>query len=211
MSTPQETESRAAVKEFLLAEYDKVTESFWKNEQTGETRVNWFLGIITASSAGLIGLASAEHRPHGETLRLIYLAALCALLCFGIVTLFRIVKRNEKTDGYKDDAKRIRKLFQDRFDATGILKDYRSFGPERSDKGFVRTFGGLAHTVSTINSLIVAGLAATIVYPFGGVSFVGNRENQILLTSPTALVVFLLAFFVQYRWIKRKEARRNSQ
>ena len=209
MPTPPDTESRAAVKEFLLAEYRNIADSFWRNEQTGETRVNWFLGIITASAAGLIGLASAEHRPHGEPLRLIYLAALFALLCFGIVTLFRIIKRNRKTDGYKKDAKRIRELFRDRFDATDILKDYRSFGPEESDKGFVRTFGGLAHTVSTINSLIVAGLAATIVYPFGGVSFVGNRENQIRLTYPSALVVFLLAAFLQYKWIKHKESKRK--
>jgi hypothetical protein len=99
MSTPPDTESRTAVKEFLLAEYDNVADSFWKNEQTGETRVNWFLGIITAGAAGLIGLASAEHRPYGEPLRLIYLGALFALLCFGVVTLFRIIKRNEKTDG----------------------------------------------------------------------------------------------------------------
>lgn len=209
MPTPPDTESRTAVKEFLLAEYHNVADSFWKNEQTGETRVNWFLGIITASAAGLIGLASAEHRPHGETLRLIYLAALCALLCFGLVTLFRIIKRNEKTDGYKDDAKRIRELFRDHFDDAGILKDYRSFGPEESDKVLVRTFGGLAHTVSAINSLIVAGLAATIVYPFGGVSFVGNREAQILLTYPGALVVFLLAAFWQYQWIKHKEMKRE--
>ena len=209
MPTPQDTESRAAVKEFLLAEYHNVAESFWKNEQTGETRVNWFLGIITAGAAGLIGLASAEHRPRGEPLRLIYLAALFALLCFGIVTLFRIIKRNEKTDGYKDDAKRIRKLFRDRFDDTGILKDYRSFGPEESDKGFVRTFGGLAHTVSAINSLLVAGLAASIVYPFGGVSFVANREIQILLTYPSALVAFLVAALWQYRWIERKERKRK--
>lgn len=209
MPTPPDTESRTAVKEFLLAEYHNVADSFWKNEQTGETRVNWFLGIITASAAGLIGLASAEHRPHGETLRLIYLGALFALLCFGVVTLFRIIKRNEKTDGYKKDAKRIRELFRDRFDDTGILKDYRSFGPEESDKGLVRTFGGLAHTVSAINSLIAAGVAATIVYPFGGVSFVGNREAQILLTYPAALVGFLLAAFWQYKWIRHKEMKRK--
>jgi hypothetical protein len=65
----------------------------------------------------------------------------------------------------------------------------------------------LAHTVSAINSLIAAGVAATIVYPFGGVSFVGNRENQIWLTYPSALVAFLLAAFLQHKWIKHKEAR----
>jgi hypothetical protein len=209
MSTPHNTESRTALKEFLLAEYKNVADSFWKNEQTGETRVNWFLGIITAGAAGLIGLASAEHRPHGEPLRLIYLSALFAMLCFGIVTLFRIIKRNKHTDGYKKDTERIRELVKKLFDDNGALKDYRSFGPEESDKGFVRTFGGLAHTVSTINSLIVAGLAATIVYPFGGVSLVANRKDQILLTYPTALVVFLLAAFLQYKWIERKERKRK--
>ncbi len=203
---------RATVKEFLLAEYQNVAESFWKNEQTGETRVNWFIGIVTAGAGGLIGLASAEHRPHGEPLRLIYLAALFALLCFGIVTLFRIVKRNEKTDGYKDDAQRIRGLFQDRFDDADILQNYHSFGPKNPDKGVARTFGGLAHTVSTINSLILAGLAAILFYPFGGVlMFVKDRDIQIWLTYPIAIVAFLLAAFLQYKWIEKKEEKSCSK
>lgn len=199
---------RVAVKEFLLAEYQNVAESFWKNEQTGETRVNWFIGIVTAGAGGLIGLASAEHRPHGEPLRLIYLAALVALLCFGIVTLFRMIIRNKNTDGFKKDAQRIRKLFKDRLDDAGILENYDSFGRKNSDKGVVRTFGGLAHTVSTINSLIVAGLAVTLVYPFGGVPwFVEDRDTQIWLTYPIAIVAFLLAAFSQYKWINYKHSK----
>lgn len=205
MPDPQDTESRAAVKEFLLAEYENIAQSFWKNEQTGETRVNWFIGIVTAGAGGLIGLASAQHRPHGEPLRLIYLVALIALLCFGVTTLFRIIKRNEKTDGYKKDARRIRKLFRKHFDDAGILRKYHSFGGDEFEENLLRSFGGLTHTVSTINSLIFAGLAAVLVYPFGPSSDLQTRQTRIWLTYAIAVIAFGFAAVVQYFWIKSAE------
>jgi hypothetical protein len=94
MPTPQDTESRAAVKEFLLAEYHNVADSFWKNEQTGETRVNWFLGIITAGAAGLIGLASAEHNREIQIL-LTYPSALVVFL-LAALWQYKWIERKER-------------------------------------------------------------------------------------------------------------------
>jgi 8-oxo-dGTP pyrophosphatase MutT (NUDIX family) len=211
MPDPQPTDPRLAVKEFLLAEYQNVAESFWKNEQTGETRVNWFIGIVTAGAGGLIGLASAQYRPRGEPLRLIYLAALSALLCFGVTTLFRIIKRNEKTDGYKKDARRIRKLFRKHFDDAGVLRKYRSFGGDESEDNLLRSFGGLTHTVSAINSMIIAGLAAVLVYPFGPSPDLQARQTRIWLTYAIAVIAFGFAAVEQYFWIKRAEAEAKKR
>ena len=210
MPTPQDNESRAAVKEFLLAEYHNVADSFWKNEQTGETRVNWFIGIVTAAVGGLFGLTTAEKRPHGEPLRLIYLAALFALLSFGVVTLLRMMKRNETTDGYKKDGKRIRRLFAESFDDAGILRNYGSFGAGSEPKETLRKLGGLSHTVSTINSLLLAGIAAAAVYPFG-ISDESERAAQILLTYRFPPLVFILAFVGQYFWIRRAEEKSRQR
>jgi hypothetical protein len=38
-------DSTEPIKEFLLEEYRSLSESFRKSEETGETRVNWFIGI----------------------------------------------------------------------------------------------------------------------------------------------------------------------
>ncbi|HET6669485.1 MAG TPA: NUDIX domain-containing protein [Pyrinomonadaceae bacterium] len=210
MPTAQDTESRAAVKEFLLAEYHNVADSFWKNEQTGETRVNWFIGIVTAAVGGLFGLTTAEKRPHGEPLRLIYLAALFALLSFGIITLLRVMKRNETTDGYKKDSKRIRRLFAESLDDAGILRNYGSFGDSNEPKETLRKLGGLSHTVSTINSLLFAGIAAAAIYPFGFSDGI-ERAAQIRLTYLIPPLVFGLAFVGQFFWIRRGEEKSRKR
>ena len=210
MPSPQDTDSRLAVKDFLLAEYHNIAESFWKNEQTGETRVNWFIGIVTAGVGGLFGFTAAEKRPHGEPLRLIFLAALFALLSFGIVTLLRIMKRNETTDGYKKDSARIRRLFAESFDEAEVLRNYRSFGDNKGANEALRKLGGLSHTVSTINSVLIAGIAAAAVYPFG-ITTASERETGMRLTYVIPPLVFSLAFVIQYFWIKRADAKSKQR
>lgn len=209
MPLPQDKDSkRADAKELLLADYRNFADSLWKNEQTGETRVNWFIGIVTAAAGGLIGLTSAQYRPHGEPLRLIYIASLFALLCFGIITLVRIFKRNAATDGYKKDSDRIRRIFRKHFDESGVLSKYRPFRSDDTDKLEVRKLGGLTHTVAAINSLILAGIAAAFVYPFG---WTGNlavaRHSRISWTYVIAGIIFCAAAVGQYFWIRRTEDR----
>jgi hypothetical protein len=41
------TKPRAEAKELLLQDYRYLSESFWKNRQTGETYVNLFVGFVT--------------------------------------------------------------------------------------------------------------------------------------------------------------------
>lgn len=197
-------ESRIAVKEFLLEEYRNFSESLWKNEQTGETRVNWFIGIVTAASGGLVGLTSAEHRPHGEPLRLIFVSTLFALFSFGIITLLRIMKRNRTTDGYKKDCDKVRQLFKKHFDTDKILSGYEPFGSNR-DKSLTRTLGGLAHTVSAINSLLVAGIAAALVYPFGGGLTPGELASRLCWTYIAAIGIFCVAATIQYLLVRKRE------
>lgn len=167
----------------LLEDCRYLADSFWKNGQTGETRVNWFVGIAAAVASGLVTLASAEFGPSGATLHLIIIAALFTLLVFGIVTLLRIMKRNAVTDGYKRDRDAIRQIFRDHFDGDHTLLYYQPFGSrcrlevaagdarratedgspgEKRGKGVGRQIGGLAHMVSAINSLLIASLAGAI-------------------------------------------------
>src|SRR5688572_18006684 len=64
MSDTDKSSPKDAVKELLLADYATLADALWKNEQSGETRVNWFIGLSTAAAGGLIGLTTAEHRLH---------------------------------------------------------------------------------------------------------------------------------------------------
>jgi dihydroneopterin triphosphate diphosphatase len=194
-------QSRAAVKDLLLAEHRYFSDSFWKNEQIGETRVNWFIGIVTAGAAGLVSLSSSQSRPSGEPFRLILVGVLFGLLAFGFITLLRIIKRNIVTDGYKRDTDAIRELFSDHFDGDHILLNYSPLRNEKKGmaKGLSRKLGGLSHTVLTINSLLFSGLAAAAVYPFQD----SPASRSLALTYLAAIGGFVLAFAVQFSWVTR--------
>ena len=209
MPIPQNKDSnRADAKELLLADYRNFAEALWKNEQTGETRVNWFIGIVTAAAGGLIGLTSAQYRPYGEPLRLIYVAVFSALLSFGVITLMRIFQRNAATDGYKKDSDRIRQLFREHFDETGLLHHYHPFRANDSEKQTLRKLGGLAYTVAIINSLVVAGITATFVYPFGWpATQAATRGTRIWWTYVAGAIAFVVAAVGQFLWIRRTEKK----
>lgn len=196
---------KAGAKELLLEEYRYFADSFWKNEQTGETRVNWFIGIVTAASAGLVGLTTSQNRPHGESLRLVFVAVLFALLAFGVITLFRIIKRNIVTDGYKLATDVIREVFSDHFDGDRILLHYSPFRKEKkwTVKDITRKLGGLTHTVLTINSLLLAGLAVAAVFPFQA----DAQGRSLTSTYLAGISAFALAFAGQFFWVKQTDKK----
>jgi len=69
MSTPTgttETERKAAAKELLLADHGYFSQLFLRNEQIGETRVNWFIGIVTGAAGGLFALNTKSGLPGGR-------------------------------------------------------------------------------------------------------------------------------------------------
>jgi 8-oxo-dGTP pyrophosphatase MutT (NUDIX family) len=188
---PSSQSSGADAKELLLQDFRYFTDSFWKNEQIGETRVNWLIGLVTAAGAGLASLASKQ--PRVENLRTIAAVAIAALLVFGLVTLLRVLKRNEATDTYKHALDASRQMFKDYFDGKQILGQYAPFPKIKSRKG-----GGLAHNVAAINGLLAAALAGTL-----------------LTSAPFALVAgavaFLAALFLQITYIRDREKSFHSE
>jgi 8-oxo-dGTP pyrophosphatase MutT (NUDIX family) len=171
--------STADAKDLLLEEYRAATDSLWKNEQTGETRVNWLIGTVTATIGGLVALASAEHCPRGAPLWATIIASLLALLVFGMITLLRIVRRNAVTDGHKQDIFSIRQVIKDHFYQEHVLLYHLAFvpqkGPRAADskkdlsksaagKDTARKLGGLASVAVAINSLLAGALEGAITY-----------------------------------------------
>ena len=206
-------ENKNAAKELLLADYQYLCESFWRNEEIGETRVKFFITLVTAVLAALVTLVKSKgDSVNGDVMILISLFALFALLTIGIVTLFRIIKRNEVTDGYKKDMDEIRKRFKNRFNEHKVLSGYSPFrGPARDKKSEEekippRKFGGLAHTVAAINSLILTALIGIVLYY--------TIINEMVLLVTNVLVAFFLFFYSQYSYIgyadKRNKAKFNT-
>jgi len=198
-------------KDLLLEDLRSLSDSLWKNEQTGETRVNWFIGIVAAAAGGLFGLSGAEHGPHGAQLRLMVIGSLLALLAFGIVTLLRIIKRNAVTDGFKKDFAAIREIFRDKLGGDQILLDYHPFR-KKEEKNLARKAGGLTDIVVTINSLLVAGIAVAVVYPFNATAFGGLLDDQALgWTYGAGIVGFGAAFAVQFMLVRRADHQTRAK
>jgi putative (di)nucleoside polyphosphate hydrolase len=140
--------------DFLLAEYEAFTQSFWRNEEVGEKRVDFFITLATAVLAAVVALLTSDHidlDPIDE--RRIATAAVLAMLLFGILFYIRILHRNRVTDEYKDIIKYLRKRTASN---TEDLADYKI--PFVKHKRLLR--GGLADTIALMNSILAAVVIA---------------------------------------------------
>jgi 8-oxo-dGTP pyrophosphatase MutT (NUDIX family) len=129
MGDPQKSpDPNAAARELLLADYRYLADSFWKNEQTGETRVNLFIGFATFVIGSVVTLWGTAGAADQETMRVVAVGCLLSLLLLGIVTLMRILKRNAAADRYKLGCDKIRQTFKDHFDTETVLDRYYPAG-----------------------------------------------------------------------------------
>ena len=149
-------QAKSDVKDFLLKEYEHNSTSMWKSEDAGETRFNWFIGVVGAVLAGLLSLAAGDHalsNPKHSLMLLI--AGQSCLLVYGVLTRRRMENRNRMTDQCKRELNTIREIFKSpHFDSQKILSGYT---PWRGNTRARRT-GGLRETVIVINGLLVGGI-----------------------------------------------------
>ncbi len=163
----QSKNHRLSPKDILAADFKSFEDSFWKNETVGETRVQFFVGLVTAVIGGLVtlattiekaGQASTDPEPwiDEKKVTVIALFALSSLLIVGWITFLRMVRRNCVTDEYKGAMDYIRKTF-----VTPKLQNYTPFlEPEEEQKPKI---GGLSNFVAIINGLILAALIYVLV------------------------------------------------
>ena len=148
--------------QFLLAEQRQIQESFWRNEESGEKRVNFFITLVTAVLAALVALATSKQGLiAANRLPLVVAYALLALLAFGLVTLLRMIRRNQVTDQYKRALDTIREYFKQ---ADPALATYQPFARRRRRRLLT---GGLVEMVSLVNSLILAALVGLWAFTKG--------------------------------------------
>ena len=199
MKKNSEGNSKDDAKDLLLKDYDSLTQSLSESEKIGETRVNWFVGVVTTAAAAFVALVtSKDYRPTDDRLQQIAVGALVTLLVFGVMTLLRIRNRNKTTDGFKKDIARIRRIFRDHFEHDGVLTNYRPF--QKRDRR--RNLGGLADMVASINGLLAAGLAVALLFRCDFWNRFGYL-GQIAI----ALLVALAAFMAQDFFLLRNYPR----
>jgi hypothetical protein len=197
------------LKELLFKDYDYLADSFWKNEQSGETRVNLFIGLLTLVVGALVTLSTTDGL-ETESLRLVFVLSLGFLLVLGLITFLRILKRNKYTSEIKLGLDEIRKTYKEIHGLSKTMKKYspiikiKSEKEEKTDtkRSDMRKIGGLAYTMTAINSIIITGIAGTILYP---TDIQSSSERDILVLIGIPFLVFIVSFFLQYIIIFLKE------
>ena len=196
---PFKTDGKDA-KELLLADLKYFGDSFWKNEEIGEKRVTFFISLATV----VLGFLGAMPKTDSSPSDIVNIFALVVLLTIGIVTLFRIIKRNAVTDEIKSKMDSIRDIFKKHFDKGRCLVNYHPFGKtqDNSRQGGrgLRKFGGLAHTVAALNSLIATALVGVILWPRKEVVNCGDLRIFII-----GLMVFITTYTIQHYYIKNMD------
>ena len=192
-------------KEFLLAEYSKYQEAFAKNEELGERRVQFFLGLVTAAAGAVILLSTAER---GAISRYpIYIPRIAfglatLLLAVGFLTYDRLLKRDETTAEYQSLLDQVRSRFIDAArTSTGLisLEGYIPF-PQEKPK-LLKRMGRLGQLILVINAWM-AGVAAVLLR----CSFTGwpNQPQEALVVASLAISTAAAAFISQWAWWKAK-------
>ena len=186
---------KSPIDEFLIAEYEHFADSFWRTEELGEKRLNFFISLLTATVAGLVLLATKESGFSAGEVQWTAFGTGLALLLLGISTLLRMLRRNDVTDEYKRAMGLIRQSFATRYG----LVDYEPFGaPLRAQPLPRKLFtGGLAQTAALLNGMIAGALTAIGLVSATSAPWIGLA----------AAGVFLVTVGAQFWYIQVRQKR----
>ncbi|GJQ58131.1 MAG: NUDIX domain-containing protein [Candidatus Scalindua sp. AMX11] len=202
MGVVMNNDNESHARELLLAEHKYLGDSFWKNEEGGETKVRFFITLVAAVLTAIATLftITIDNEEIDNLIIPIIIFVLFSLLMFGIITLLRILKRNKVADTYKKGMDEIRERFRIYFDDGRVLSGYEPLGAPTKRKR-VRKLGGLAHIVSVLNSLILAALSCAIVLEvlsvFSDINLISEHNNfTIAILLFFSICIFFLGFIV---------------
>ncbi len=149
----ESAEGRSA---FLQKELDQISESFWRNEETGESRVRFFITFVTAVLTALVALGTIDPSKAeflgALEVQWIMIYALACLLIIGVMTWLRMVHRNCVTDEYKEAMDLARGYL------TASHPSLRHYNPFPKGKINRLPSGGLVHFVAAVNGLLIVAL-----------------------------------------------------
>ncbi len=149
-------------KDLFVADLHYFGESMHHNDEVGEKRFSFFVGLCTSVAAGLIALAAGQSPEVRALVAPVGAVASAVLLILGILTYVRMIHRNDVTDMYKLTLDHIRKSYSRCVNENRtIMDEYCVPRPiDRSKKRlrFRSPRGGYASTMAIINGLLVIAL-----------------------------------------------------
>ena len=171
-------------REALLAELATWSDGFWRNEEAGERRLQFFITLLTAVAGGLVTYYEFLSKDRAPTApspdhQVIAVArpVLVGLLLLGTVTFMRLVRRHHVTDEYKERGHRIRQYIEGTELSTWLfptgkrLEEFLRVHPRKPARGEglrkamsfldvagVRSVwnGGLSTTMLVLNCMVAA-------------------------------------------------------
>lgn len=162
--TDERTENSEAA-DFLIAEFQGLLESFWRTEELGEKRVEFFVTLATALLGAIVLVDSI--RITGPEM----MSALAFLLLLGVLLRGRILTRNLRSHEYLRAMGRVKAYFakgnpglaQHLYEHPCDSQPTRSSGFDELEAKHGRLWilhrgtGGLLETVSLFNCLFAGG------------------------------------------------------
>jgi hypothetical protein len=213
------------VEEFLLRQYDYITQLFIDNEQIGERRFQFFVSLagVIFGIIGLFGISeldfdfsftSEEGKQKVMVLITVSIIVMIIVILFGIMTLKRLIHRNIITDRYKFDLEYIGEFFKR--NESKELKKYYPFQKYEIDGNnnyheskwqhiFSTKNGGLVETVALINSIIggaIGGIFAFFVILLKMLHPYKINISDIGYISFIFILYFLTIWILQFYYIK---------
>ncbi|MDH5401908.1 MAG: hypothetical protein OEZ01_07085 [Candidatus Heimdallarchaeota archaeon] len=202
MSNNQGLDRQAS--EFLLTEYEILSELLLKNDEIGENRLKFFMSFVTLVMSSLfLLLMNATNNTfnirENNNIFILVINVLLFLLIIGLLTLVRLVKRNITTDRYKKGIYNVKAKFKEAYQKD--LGDY-SINPTRppTENTLQHTLrprkivvGGVVDINIFLNSLIISAI-------FGTFGFVGLDSNY----SINLLIGLLITLGIQYTYTLSK-------
>jgi hypothetical protein len=206
---PSNEELKQKALDFLFEEYREVNNTIHINEERGEKRLEFFIGLSTIV-LGALGLLVKEFEGLSKSgfLPLVYIVVIMllgGLILIGINIMNRLKKRNETTYGLKYDVSAIRQLIRNATDPahTIIPETYAAFKNSNFPAGkaprrFYR-FAGLLQIVAVINSILVGTATTFLLFALrpGNIGITG-----IILVSAFACIASGLIFLLRARNIR---------
>jgi 8-oxo-dGTP pyrophosphatase MutT (NUDIX family) len=197
------------MKDFLLEEYRSLTQSMQVNEEIGEKRLTFYITLITSVLGGIVALLTSFDSIPAQFLPLVkvlVIALLTAIFLIGHVIYKRMQKRNQTTDGFKKDLRRIRNMMKLKYAESSdtFSQYYYSFGvknEKRKDTSLVNIVGILNAFVAGITVFLLMSflleptphlVALSVILGIAGtlpVIFWLNRKDSLKATHAGGVVV----------------------
>ena len=198
------------VKDLLLEDYRYYGDWLQRNEEAGDKRINLYVTLLTAIPAGIVAISEKNdlHIMENQSMQIIMITALAALLPFGIFIFFRLIKRNAVTDEMKFTLDNIRQQYMDIFDGSCFLsyemlpKKKNPLVQKTKEKKDARRWVSLVYLVLFLNTLVFT----SFLYILLNLMSINNTDLLVFVC-----IAFPVSILLQYWKITERNNENNAE